>query len=505
MKTNTYWVDTTEIERFHPLDKNVSVDVIVVGAGLTGITAAYLAKRAGKTVALVDRERCGGIDSSLTTAHLTAVTDLRLQEIVRNFSKDAACATWDAGIAAINQIVRNIRRQDIACDFHWVPGYLHAPLRDANPSYIEELEKEAAIAAELEIGAKYMEAIPFFDVPGLRFDHQALFNPRKYLRPLVKSLPGGGSYVFEETNADEIVTDPLILKSHGHEIRGKYLIVATHNPISGIAGAFSSMLFQTKLSLYTSYVVGGKIPKGLLPAASFWDNADPYDYLRVDPQEQWDYVIFGGEDHKTGQQEDTQIPYQKLEARLKSFLPQIEIDHRWSGQVIETNDGLPFIGEITAGQFIATGFAGNGMTFGTLGAMMAVDALLKRPNPWQDLFSPDRSKILGGLWSYLKENKDYPYHLVRDWMAVGEDTPLDDVKRGEGKVIKLGGKKVAAYRDENNRLSVCSAVCTHLKCIVDWNTAEKTWDCPCHGSRFHPTGEVISGPAEEPLEKITLK
>lgn len=172
--------------------------------------------------------------------------------------------------------------------------------------------------------------------------------------------------------------------------------------------------------------------------------------------------------------------------------------------MIETNDGLPFIGELVEGkQFGATGFSGNGMTFGTLGAMMAADAVLKRKNPWQDLFDPGRKKLLGGTWNLLKENKDYPYYMLRDWLGGAEGDSLRALKSGQGKILKLDGKKVAAYRDDKGEVSLCSPICTHLKCIVGWNDAERTWDCPCHGSRFKPTGEVISGPAEEPLEKLS--
>jgi len=172
--------------------------------------------------------------------------------------------------------------------------------------------------------------------------------------------------------------------------------------------------------------------------------------------------------------------------------------------VIDTNDGLPFIGELVANQFGATGFAGNGMTFATLGAMMATDAVLKRKNPWTDLFDPGRKKLLGGAWTYLKENKDYPYYMLRDRLAAAEGSSLRALKRGQGKILGLHGKKVAAYRDEQGEVSLCSPVCTHLKCIVAWNEAERTWDCPCHGSRFKPNGDVISGPAEEPLEKLLV-
>jgi Rieske Fe-S protein len=228
----------------------------------------------------------------------------------------------------------------------------------------------------------------------------------------------------------------------------------------------------------------------------------PYHYLRIDLKDGVDFAIFGGEDQKTGQEDDADSVYRRLEQTLMKTIPEATPVQRWSGQVIETNDGLPFIGETANKQFAATGFSGNGMTFGTLGAIMAVDAYLQRKNPWTRLFDVNRKKLLGGTWNYLRENKDYPYYLLRDWLAGTEENSLDEVKRDEGMIINLDGKKVAAYRDGRGKISLCSPVCTHLKCIVAWNNAEKTWDCPCHGSRFEPTGEVLSGPAEKDLEKL---
>jgi Rieske Fe-S protein len=183
-------------------------------------------------------------------------------------------------------------------------------------------------------------------------------------------------------------------------------------------------------------------------------------------------------------------------------VPGVQVTHHWSGQVIETPDGLPYIGETAARQHAATGFSGNGMTFGTLGAMMAADAIAGRDNPWRELFDPSRKKIRGGLWDYIKENKDYPYYLIRDRFAGPEGRALRDVPRGEGRILALNGRTVAAYRDADGSVTLRSAVCTHMACHVNWNPAERTWDCPCHGSRFTPDGKVISGPAESPLEKI---
>lgn len=503
MNTTSYWIDSAPLPRFKKLGRNCEVDAIVIGGGITGITAAYLLKQAGKTVALVERERCAGVDTARTTAHLTSVTDLRLRELARTFGRDAAKAVWDAGAAALDQIVRLIRTKNIICDFKWVPGYLHLPLRGDGEEDAADLQQEAALARQLDINADYFPSIPFFGVPGVRFSHQAIFHPRKYLGELLRRIPGNGSHVFESTDVTETEDDPPAVKAGRFRIEGKYLVFATHNPLMGNTAVVKAALFQTKLFLYTSYALGARIPPGLIPEASYWDTGDPYDYLRVERRRDYDYAIFGGEDHKTGQEVDTTAAYERLEQRFRRHFPDAIVDHRWSGQVIETNDGLPFIGETADRQFVATGFSGNGMTFGTLGGMMAVDAMLRRKNPWQELFDVHRRKIFGGTWDYVRENKDYPYYMLRDWLAGAEADSTDALGRNQGKILNLAGKKVAAYRDRHGKVTLCSAVCTHLKCIVGWNEAEKTWDCPCHGSRFQPTGEVISGPAEEPLEKIS--
>lgn len=244
-----------------------------------------------------------------------------------------------------------------------------------------------------------------------------------------------------------------------------------------------------------------KVPKGTLPEANYWDTDDPYYYLRVDRLPRHDYVIFGGEDHKTGQESDATTCVQKLESVLESILPDAKVDTRWTGQVVVTPDGLPYMGETAEKQFVATGYAGNGMTFGTLGAMMATDAVLGNKNPWQALYDVNRKK-LGGVWDYLKENASYPYYFIKDKLAAAQGTSLADLKRGEGKILKLAEGTTAAYRDMHGGVVKLSPVCTHMGCLVHWNEADTTWDCPCHGSRFKATGEVLAGPAETPLEEM---
>jgi glycine/D-amino acid oxidase-like deaminating enzyme/nitrite reductase/ring-hydroxylating ferredoxin subunit len=499
--TTSYWIDSAPLPVFAALDRDITVDVAVIGGGITGITAAYLLKKAGKTVALIDRRRFASVDTGHTTAHVTCVTDVRLTDLEKNFGRDHAAAVWDAGRAAQWQIASIIEDEQIDCDFAWTSGWLHARLDGSDEKDVAALRQDAQLASELGFPVRFVDRVPYMDRPGIEFEGQALFHPRKYLRALLETIPGSGSHAFEHTNAGEVQDGPLAVVTPRGKISCDYVVLATHNPLMGKTSIASATLLQTKLALYTSYAIGGSVPSGLVPEGSYWDTSDPYFYLRVHSQRGHDYAIFGGEDHKTGQAEDPASCYARLERRLRALIPSIEVTHRWSGQVIETPDGLPYMGETSERQFAGTGYAGNGMTFGTLAAMMARDTATGGTNPWSDLFDPSRKKIKGALWDYLRENKDYPYYLIRDRFTGAEGRSLRALRRGEGKILDLEGERVAAYRSDSGRVTCLSPVCTHMGCLVEWNGAESTWDCPCHGSRFEPTGKVLAGPAESPLER----
>jgi glycine/D-amino acid oxidase-like deaminating enzyme/nitrite reductase/ring-hydroxylating ferredoxin subunit len=509
--TASYWTDNTPAPRFSALKEDIAVDVLVVGAGITGITAAYLLKRAGYNVALVDKDRCLSGDTSNTTAHLTCVTDTMLSDLVKNFGKDHAQAIWDAQFAAIDTIDRIVWREQIKCQFDWVSAHLYNPSAQTGRPDQEknaiDLQKEADLATELGFDAELVARAPFINQPAVRFDNQAKFHPRKYLIALLRLLCAGkGCQVYEQTNIDEIEGTPITATtSNGVRIHCEHVLIATHVPLQGKSALLPATVLQSKLAPYSSYVVGGWVARGTVPEGLYWDTGDPYDYLRIDRRHDHDFVIFGGEDHKTGQVEDTIACFSRLEERLKSLMPEIAITHRWSGQVIETNDGLPYIGETAERQYVATGFAGNGMTFGTLSAMLFADHVSGETNPWAELFDPGRTKIKGGLWDYLKENKDYPYYLIRDRFAGKSGKSLRAIKRGHGEVIEVNGQPAAVYRGLDSQIHVRSATCTHMGCYVHFNDAEHTWDCPCHGSRFKVNGEVLAGPAEEPLGEIDMK
>jgi glycine/D-amino acid oxidase-like deaminating enzyme/nitrite reductase/ring-hydroxylating ferredoxin subunit len=498
LDTKSYWIRTAALPRFGAIDRNVTVDVAVVGGGLAGITTAYLLKMAGLTVALLERERLAAVDTGHTTAHLTLVTDDPVTELVKNFGQDTAAAVWHAGRVAIDVIEAHAAMEDIDCDFHRVPGFLTEAWAGTGLSQ-SQLQEQSQVAAGIGVTAIYRAAIEPFGVAGVEFPQQALFHPRKYLAGLAQSLHGEGSFVFEESAVDDVTDNPVTVKCGAHAVSCGHVVVATHTPRMGTANALGAALLQSKLAPYTSYVLGGRLPVGRVKPGLYWDTTDPYHYLRVESCPGHDYAIFGGKDHKTGQTDDTTDCFADLHVELRRLLPEFELTDRWSGQVVETNDGLPYIGENAPRQFVATGFAGNGMTFGTIAALMARDWVLGRSNPWREVFDPHRKSLRGGTWNYLKENKDYAYYMLRDRLFAKHARSIGSVRPGEGKVVQLEGERVAVYRDKHGLVDMCSAICTHLGCEVHFNAAETSWDCPCHGSRFRVDGSLIAGPAERPL------
>jgi glycine/D-amino acid oxidase-like deaminating enzyme/nitrite reductase/ring-hydroxylating ferredoxin subunit len=497
--SHSLWA-SAELAAFPRLDRDLTVDLLIIGGGLTGLTAAYLLTRAGMRVAVLERHRIGAGDTRHTTAHVTAVTDARPQELSRLIGEDDAAALWRAGQAAIEQIEGQVGTLGIACDWRRVPGFLHAPF-DVPAERLGDvrtaLAQDADLARRWGFDASFEERVPVVGTFGVRYASQALFHPMKYLRGLAEALRLEGVPIFEESEPS-FTDDPEQFECHGHRLRAGWVLMATHNPHPGRERRTKADVRQTKLALYVSHALRARQPSAL-PEGLYWDTSDPYRYIRIELDEQGASIVAGGEDYKTGQAADARAPQAALEEWVGRLFPAAEITHRWSGQVIETPDAVPFIGEVAPRQWIATGFSGNGMTFGTLAAMLLRDALTGVDNPWTRVVAPDRASARRDPWEYLRQNTDYPYYMLRRLLGREAGGRLHAIGAGEGAVIMSEGRHVAAARDRAGRLHLRSGICTHMGCAVTWNQLDSTWDCPCHGSRFRLDGAVLSGPADQPL------
>lgn len=366
---------------------------------------------------------------------------------------------------------------------------------------VEELQKEAHLAANHGFDVEHVDAVAPTGLPGIRFANQLKFHPIKYLRGLAALAIAEGVEIYEHANVEEFLEKPLRVKTGGHMVAYQKAVIATHMPLQGQSGTLAALGLQTKLYAYTTYAIQAVAQSGTCPEIIWSDTAEPFSYLRTASGKKGeDVLIFGGQDHRTGQNDQPAACYHQLVKELSAMLPVQSVERRWSGQVIETPDGLPYIGRVNENQFLATGYSGNGLTFGTLAGMMARDQVRGDKNPWADLFAPERKK-LSATWDYIKENANYPYYLAQDYASATEGDTVRIVGHKEGKIIKQKGKRLAVYRDEKGNVTKLSAVCPHLGCIVHWNSADHVWDGPCHGSRFEANGKLIAGPAEKDLSK----
>lgn len=500
MNTKPYWTEGVRIPEHAPLDRDIETEVVVVGGGITGLSTAHALARAGFKVVLVERDRLCRGDTAHTTAHLTYMTDTRLSDLVRTCGEETALASWAAGRRAMEHIRATASALGTDVGLVEVPGYLVAEEGADLDKETSKLKEECRLATNAGFEVSYLERIAPTGRPGLRFERQMKFHPLKYLKALTEKCDRLGVHIFENSNVEEFGQEPLHLVANGHRVNYQHVVIATHVPLQGNSSTAGAALFQTKLASYSTYAVAALAPSGSLPEMIWSDTAEPFHYMRIDQTPGGDIVVLGGEDHKTGQVTETENCFSRIEEYLAHLLPQAAVINRWSGQVVETVDGLPYIGANSHGEFLATGFSGNGMTFGVVAALMARDYITGRKNGWEDTFAPSRKELATAL-DYLRENSDFPCRMVRDRIGI-EDGDPKNMGPGEGRVMKVDGATMAVCRDRDGQVHRLSAVCPHMGCIVAWNDGEKTWDCPCHGSRFAADGAVIAGPAEQDLEEM---
>jgi glycine/D-amino acid oxidase-like deaminating enzyme/nitrite reductase/ring-hydroxylating ferredoxin subunit len=494
--TTSVWMATTEVPRHQTLAEDKQADVCVIGAGIAGLTTAYLLAREGKSVVVLDDGPIAGGQTQRTSAHLSNAIDDRFTEVEKVHGEDGSRLAAESHTAAIDRIEAIARDEGIDCDFRRVDGYLfRAP--DQPPDLLEE-EREAAHRAGLkDVEFAPRAPLPFDTGRCLRFPRQGQFHPLKYLAGLSEAFRKRGGAIHTNTHASKVDGGKVETKA-GPVVNAGAVVVATNTPIN------DRVSIHTKQAPYLTYVIGAPVPKGSVEQALYWDTLDPYHYIRVQPMKDGDVLIVGGEDHKSGQADDQPERWERLEAWARERFPMMEsVEYRWSGMVMETTDGLAFIGRNPMDKenvYITTGDSGMGLTHGTIAGILLTDLIVGRENPWSEIYDPARKPVWGMAWKeFLRENANVAKEYARDWLGGGDVSSVEEIPRGEGAVIRRGLTKVAVYRDGRGAVHELSAVCPHLGCIVHWNGAEKTWDCPCHGSRFDPKGQVIAGPANYTL------
>jgi glycine/D-amino acid oxidase-like deaminating enzyme/nitrite reductase/ring-hydroxylating ferredoxin subunit len=493
-KSKSVWAATVKMPRSRGLTGDVQADVCIVGAGIAGLTTAYLLGQAGKKVVVLDDGPVACGMTQVTTAHLSNAIDERFVEIERLHGEDGSRLAAQSHAAAIDRIEATAAQLDVDCDFERLDGYLYRAPDDGEDA--DFLEQEFAASKRAGVaGVEMVDRAPLdgFDTgPAIRYPNQGRVHPYKYLAAMTKAIKARRGKIFTNSHADSVEGGtPANIKVGSHTVTADHVVVATNVPIN------DRFAIHTKQAPYMTYVIGVRVPKGSVADALYWDTLDAYHYVRLQPMDDYDLLIVGGEDHKSGQASDADERHANLLLWTRQRFPMaLEVEFTWGGQWMQTIDGLAFIGRNPMDKdnvYVVTGDSGMGITHGTIAGMLLMDMILGRENPWEKLYDPSR-KTVSAAGSFLKENLNVAARYA-EWLTPGEVGSVDEIAKNSGAILRQGLSKLAVYRDEHGALHKLSAVCPHLQCIVHWNPAETTWDCPCHGSRFRATGEVINGPA----------
>lgn len=504
------WIDTIQQKKYERLSANIETDVLIIGGGISGITTAYCLVKAGRKVVLIEDGFLFSGETGRTTAHVVNALDDRYTDLISMHGKEGAKLAAESHTAAINFIESTVKELQIDCDFIKLNGYLFLHPTDEEKSLDDEYE------ATLEVGINtimldHVPGISFEKGRSIQFPEQAQFHPLKYLAALADYITANGGIIYTQTHAEEFQKNEVI--ANGYSIKANHIVVATNSPINNLVTE------HTKQHPYRTYVIGALIPKDSVQKALWWDTGDqqskwvnyPYHYVRTQLyNDQHDLLIVGGEDHKTGQDDTEGLTqeerYEHLYSWTKQCFPAVtDMVYKWSGQVLEPVDSLAFIGKNPGDEniYIITGDSGNGMTHGTIGGILVTDLIEGKDNPWKKIYDPSRIS-LKATGDFLKEAGNMAAQYA-DYFKAGDIKSQKELTVNEGAIINIGLHKVAVYKDGAGVTHAYTAVCPHLGCIVQWNEDEKSFDCPCHGSRFTNEGVVINGPASTNLKKFDIK
>lgn len=497
------WMPNASVPVFPPLQGDIDTAVCVIGAGIAGLTCAYLLSQEGKEVVLIDAMGIGAGETGRTTAHFFP-PDEWYTDIEEGFGSDKARLVANSFAKATALVETIIHKEQIECEFERLDGYLYALPGNG----FKDLDKEYAAAQRAGVEVEQLAQVPglSFDTgPCVRYKNQAQFHPLKYLSGLAQAFVRNGGKIHCATRAFDIDgNDDLQVVSTNHgKIRAHSVVVATNTPFN------DRVVMHTKQAGYHTYVIGMRVPKGSVPRILLWDTGDPYHYLRLEtpePDAAHDILIVGGADHKVGQDPHPEHRYNEIEQWVRERFPMAQsVEYRWSGEVMEPADGLAYLGRNPMDDknvYIITGDSGNGMTHCTIGAMLVTDLILGRDHPWASLYDPAR-KVTHGIMDFVSEQAN-TLSQFGEWVTGGDVASVEEIAAGDGAIVRQGAHKLAVYRDEHGELHALSAKCTHLGCVVHWNSAERSWDCPCHGTRYATNGEVLHGPAPTPLKAVAL-
>lgn len=494
MDTTSVWEGTAVANHFPALAQDSDANVVIIGGGITGITAALLLSQAGKQVIVLEALSIGFGTTGHSTGNLYATVDHQLYHIRDKWDQKTATAVARSRNEALDFIEQVATTYNIPCHFFRRPQYIFA----TDASQVEQMEEEyeATRDAGLDVALVRDVPLPLAITQALKIEQQAQFHPATYVGELANRVASSGCQIYEHSRVVEIDNDNLIVHTANGSVRAEKIILATHTPV-GIHPV------QTLLGPYREYALAARLQDEQYPEGIFWSLEQPSHSIRSYDADGTKYLIVIGEEHKTGQHDSEEDYYQKVEQYMRSHFNVEQIAYQWSAQNYQPADLLPYIGRTLGSEhvYMATGFGTDGLIYGTLAARLLTDDILGQENPWQDLYRATRLTPVKSAKEFIKENVDVAQQYAKAILGGVGIESLQDIAPGEGQVAEINGERFAVYRNENNQLTFLSPFCTHMGCLVRWNQPQKSWDCPCHGSRFRFDGEVIEGPALKALEK----